>query len=98
MSDKAREAFEAAIAHKNLSLDKFVSGRYEDENVQSAWWGYKAATEAARAEYLPVVELIDEVNKVCVMSLLDQDCLQHNMRLLYPRIREVLAAPLLGGK
>lgn len=46
-----REAFELVISSKNVNLDKFVSGRYEDENTQSAWWGFKAAYKTSKEIY-----------------------------------------------
>jgi len=69
MSDEMREAFEKWYAQKYLGVnvgDAFEylpSHGYKRLDVHFPWLGYQAATAAADAKYLPVIEKLVEALK-----------------------------------
>lgn len=108
MSDEMREAFEKWYAQKYLGVnvgDAFEylpSHGYKRLDVHFPWLGYQAATAAADAKYLPVIEkLVDEGKHAA-------ECLHNIMKNkdwgpieeIYCGLDEALAqaAELLGRK
>ncbi len=91
MSDKAREAFEAW---------RKTQANYGEQYINDfAFKAYQAATEAARAEYLPVVEKPVEALGECREELVMLAKSPEDnpwVRQAYQAL--ALAAPLLGGK
>ena len=75
----------ARAAYRTLSQ----AAKADERALQTATNDYKQLLAA----FEQVCEVLKEVDKVCVMSLLDPDVLQYNMKLLLPRVRETLAAP-----
>lgn len=94
MSDKAREAWE------KYELMLICSGHIASQvnlGQHVFYAGYQAATEAARAEYLPVVEKLVEAVRLGKQL---RDTFGGNVgggRDVYAEAL-ALAAPLLGGK
>lgn len=84
MSDEMREAFEKWYAQKYLGVnvgDAFEylpSHGYKRLDVHFPWLGYQAATAAADAKYLPVIENQKETIR-CMSVVFDDIAAQLNL-------------------